>query len=103
LKLPPELRQIHAVLRRFALPDENHWDIPSVVLFKNRILIDVHFMESRFKFPKQRPNRSFGFLTKMAPRTRVQSHVAWPTMGKARIFRRMAHGLGFEYFMNGPE
>jgi hypothetical protein len=39
----------------------------------------------------------------MATRTRIQSHVARPAAGKAQLFRRVAHGVGFEYFMKGPE
>jgi hypothetical protein len=31
-KLAPELLQIHAMLRRFSLADENHWNIPTVAL-----------------------------------------------------------------------
>ena len=103
LKLPPELRQIHAMLRRFAPPDENDRHVPRVEFLQRCILIYVHFVESRFKFPEQRPDRGLGFLAKMAAGARVQRDVARPTIREARIFRRVAHGLGFEYFMNGPE
>jgi hypothetical protein len=39
----------------------------------------------------------------MAAWTRVQSDVARPTSGESRVFGVVPHGLGFEYFMNGPE
>jgi hypothetical protein len=39
----------------------------------------------------------------MATGTRVKCDVAGPAAGQSRVFRGVAHGLGFEYFMNGPE
>ena len=103
MKPPPELRQIHTMLRRLALPDEDHWNIPRKTLFQNRVCIDVHFVEDGTKFVQKRGDRGLGFLTKMAAGTRVERDVARPITGKAPVFEDVAHGFGFEYFMNGPE
>jgi hypothetical protein len=39
----------------------------------------------------------------MATWARVQRNVLRPAPRQSQIFRRIAHGLGFEYFMKGPE
>ena len=43
LKLPPELLQIHTMLRRFPLADEDHRNIPTVALLQDRIGIYIDF------------------------------------------------------------
>jgi hypothetical protein len=103
LKLPPELDQVHAMLRHFALPDEDYRNIPSIASLQHFILINIHFMKNRPELGQNRRDGRFGFLAKMTPRTRVQSYVAWPGSSEARIFGPVPHGLGFEYFMKGPE
>jgi len=42
-KLPPELLEIHAVLRRFPLANKNHRNIPTVALLEDRIGINIDF------------------------------------------------------------
>jgi hypothetical protein len=39
----------------------------------------------------------------MAAGARIEGDVAGTTTRQPRILRRAAHGLGLEYFMNGPE
>ncbi len=102
-KLPAELRQIHAMLRRFVLADEDHRDVPRVAILQNGILINVHFAQDNTEFAQNRRDSRFRLVAKMATGTRVKCDVARPTAGHSRVFRGVAHGLGFEYFLNGPE
>ena len=102
-KLPAELRQIHAMLRRFVLADEDHRDVPPAAILQNRILINVHFSQDKTEFAQNRRDGRFRLVAKMATGTRVKCDVAGPATGQSRVFRGVAHGLGFEYFMNGPE
>ena len=44
-QLPAKLSKIDAMLRGLVLADENHRDIPSVALFKKRIVVDVDFVQ----------------------------------------------------------
>jgi hypothetical protein len=46
-KLPAKLCQIHAVLRRFSWPDENHRNVLSVALLQHYIFIHIYFAQHR--------------------------------------------------------
>ncbi len=50
--MPPELFQVHAMLRGFLLADEDHWNIPTVALLQHRIVIYVDLAEDGAEFPK---------------------------------------------------
>ena len=91
------------MLRRFVLPNENYRNIPSIALLQNLILIHVHFAKNRGKLAQNRRNRGLRFVAKMATRARVQRDVARPAPRQPQIFRGIAHGWGFGYFMKGPE
>lgn len=91
LKLPPELLQIHLMLRRFSLADEEHRNIPTVALLQDRIGIDVDFSQRSGEFLQERRDGSFGFFAKVAPRSRVESNVAGAGSGKAGVFGMCAH------------
>jgi hypothetical protein len=93
LKLSPELLRIHAMLRRFSLADENHWNIPTVALLQDRIGVYIDFPESDAEFPQERLNGGLGFVAEVAPGTRVESNVAGPGSGKAGVFGMSAHHL----------
>lgn len=91
------------MLCRFVLRNENYRNIPSVALLQNLILIHVHFAKHRGKLAQYRRDRGLRFVAKMATRARVQRDVSRPAPRQSQIFRRIAHGCGFEYFMKGPE
>ena len=86
MKLPPELLQIHAMLRYFPLPNEEHWNIPTVALLQNRIGIYTDFPESGTEFPQERSDGRLGFVAKVASGTRIESNVAGAGSGKAGVF-----------------
>ena len=50
LKLAPELLEIHAMLGRFLLANEDHRNIPAVALLQDRIGIDIDFMKRCAEF-----------------------------------------------------
>ncbi len=91
------------MLRRFVLADEDHRDVPPVAILQNGILINVHFAQDKTEFAQNRRDGRFRLVAKMATGTRVKCDVAGPATGQSRVFRGVAHGLGFEYFLNGPE
>jgi hypothetical protein len=91
------------MLCRFVLPNENHRNIPSVTFLQHVILIHVHFAKPRGKLAQYRRDRGLRFVAEMATRARVQRDVARPAPRQSQIFRGIAHGWGFEYFMKGPE
>ncbi len=81
------------MLRRFPLADEDHRNVPAVALLKDRIGIYIHFSEFRAEFPQERRDGRFGFVAKMAARTRVESNLARTGSGKAGVFGMSAHRL----------
>jgi len=91
------------MLRRFVLPNENYRNIPSIAFLQNGILIHVHLAKHRSKLAQNRRDRGLRFVAKMATWARVQRDVSRPAPRQSQIFRRIAHGWGFEYFMKGPE
>ena len=91
MKLPPELFQIHAMLRRFFVADEDHRNIPTVALLQNRIGIYVDFPERSAEFLQERRDGSFGFVAEVASRARVESNVAGAADGEAGVFGMCAH------------
>jgi hypothetical protein len=103
LKLSPELAYIHTMLGRFVAADEDHRNVPSVEFLQGCVVINIHLMEDRPALKQNRCDSRFRFLAKMTSWTRVQRDVARPASSEAQIFGQIPHGLGFEYFMNGPE
>src|SRR5258708_16126630 len=81
LKLPPELLQVHAMLCGFLLADEEHWDIPTVALHQQRIIIYIDLSEDRAEFPQERHDGGLGFVAKVTPRTRVERDVEQTASG----------------------
>ena len=79
----------------FVRADENCGNVPSIALLQNRVLINVDFAQDRAKFAKQRRDGGFGFLTKVAARTRVKRDVARAAGRKLRVFARIARAHGF--------
>jgi hypothetical protein len=103
LKLPPELLQIHVVLRRFPLSDEEHWNIPTIALLQNRIGIYIDFPEGGAEFSQERGDGRLGFVAKVTSGTRVESNVAGPGSGKAGVFRMGAHRLVVKLHLTGEQ
>lgn len=92
MKLPPELRYIYAMLRRFPLADKDYRNIPPITFLQNGILIDIHFAQNRAELAENRNDGRFCFLAKKAAGTRVQGDVPGPRYAAAKIFRMPAHG-----------
>ncbi len=91
MKLPPELLQVHTMLRRFPLADEDHGNIPTVALLQDRIVIDIDFAESGAEFLQERRDGGLGFVADVASGSRVESNVARPGSGQPGVFGMSAH------------
>ncbi len=85
MKLPPELRQVDAMLCRFSLPNEDYRNIPAVALVQFAVIVDVDFVKDRAEFAEQWRDSSFGFFAEMTARTCVERDVTRPASGKLRI------------------
>src|SRR5712691_11917399 len=103
LKLPPELHQIHTMLRRFPLSDEDHRNIPTVALLQDRIGIYIDFPEGRAEFSQERRDGRLGFVAEVASGTRVESNVARPGSGKAGVFGMSAHRFVAKLHLTGGQ
>ena len=103
MKLPPELLHTHAMLRRFALSDEDHRNIPTVALLQDSIGIYIDFAESGAEFSQERRDDSLGFVAEVALRPRVDSNVAGPGSGKAGVFRMSAHRFVAKLHLTGEQ
>ena len=101
-KLAAELLQVHAMLCHLARAKKNHWNFPPIAFSQHRIVVNIHFAETRAKLAQKRRNRSPGLLAEMTPRAGVKRHFARPGGSQTRVFamrsRFEAHGFGFEYF-----
>ena len=102
-KLPPELLEIHAVLRRFPLAKEDHRNIPAIALLEDRIGIYIDLPEYSAKFSQERRDGRLGFVTKMASGTRIEGDVAGTGSGKACVFRMSAHRLSAKAHLTGEQ
>jgi hypothetical protein len=103
LKLPPELLQIHAVLRCFPLSDEDHRNIPTVALLQDRIGIYIDFPEGGAEFSQERRDGRLGFVAKVTSGTRVESNVAGPGSGKPGVFGMYAHRFVAKLHLTGEQ
>ena len=101
--MPPELLEIHAVLRRFPLANEDHRNIPAVALLQDRIGIYIDFAEDSAEFSQERRDGRLGFVTEVASWTRVESDVAGTGSGKARVFGMRAHRLSAKPHLTGEQ
>ncbi len=102
-KLPPELLEIHAVLRRFPLANEDHRNIPTIALLEGRIGINIDFAKGSAEFSQERRDGRLGFVAKVASRTRIEGDVAGTGSGKARVFGMCAHLLGAKLHLTGEQ
>ena len=103
MKLPPELFQIHAMLRRFLLTDEDHRNIPTVALLQDRIRIYIDFPEGGAEFSQERRDGRLGLVAQVASGTRVESNVARPGSGKAGVFGMSAHRFVAKLHLTGEQ
>ena len=103
MKLPPELLQVHTVLRCFPLSDEDHRNIPAVALLKDRIGIYIDFPEGGAQFSQERRDGRLGFVAEVASWTRVESNVAGPGSSKAVVFRMSAHRFVAKLHLTGGQ
>jgi len=101
LELPPELLQIHSMLGRFFLADEDHGNIPTVALLQDRIGIYIDFPESGAEFLQERRDRSLGFVAEVASGSRVESDFAEAGSGKAGVFVMSAHRFVAKLHLTG--
>ena len=93
---------IDAMLGGFACADEYDRNVPAVTRFEKGVVFDTHFMEHSAEFAEERCDDRLRFFAKMASRTRVESHLARPRCSQPHVLRMLLHGLGLEYFWNGP-
>ena len=103
MKLPPELLQVHTVLRCFPLSDEDHRNIPTVALLQDRIGIYIDFPEGGAEFSQERRDGRLGFVAEVASGTRIESNVKGPGSGKAGVFRMSAHRLVAKLHLTGEQ
>jgi len=91
------------MLRCFPLSDEDHRNIPTVALLKDRIRIYIDFPEGGAEFSQVRRDGRLGFVAEVASGTRVESDVAGPGSGKAGVFRMGAHRLVVKLHLTGEQ
>ena len=91
------------MLCRFVLANKNYRHIPTIALLQNFILVHIYFVQNRAKRAQDRRDCGLCFVAEMTSRARIQSDVARPAPRQSQLFRGIAHGWGFEYFMKGPE
>jgi hypothetical protein len=101
LKLPPELLQIHTMLRRFPLANKNHGNVPTVALLEDRIGIYIHFPEDGAEFSQERRDGRLGFVAEVASGTRVESNVEGLGSGKAGVLGMSIHHFGPKLHLTG--
>jgi hypothetical protein len=101
LKLPPELLQIHTMLRRSPLANKNHRNVPTVALLQDRIGIYIDLPEDSAEFSQERRDGRLGFVAEVASGTRVQSNVARPGSGKAGVFGMSIHHFSAKLHLTG--
>lgn len=107
-----ELHHVDAMLGHFPCAHKNDWNVPTVSLFENRVVLDVYFMQRGAKFTQQGRDGRLSFFAKMAARSRIERHLARTRDRETRVFRMrrrrmhfrpmLFHGFGLEYFWNGP-
>jgi hypothetical protein len=85
-QLPTKLSKINAMFGSFVRPDEDHGDVPSITLFQNGVLVDVHFSQGSAKFAQQRRDGGLGFFAKVAAGTRIERDIARATGSEPDIF-----------------
>jgi len=102
-KLPPELLEIHAVLRRFPLANKNHRNIPTVALLEDRIGINIDFAKDGAEFSQERRDGRLGFVAEVASWTRIESDVAGTGSGKACVFRMSTHRFSAKAHLTGEQ
>jgi hypothetical protein len=103
LKLPPELLEIHAVLRRFPLANKDHRNIPAIALLQDKIGIYIDFPEDSAEFSQERRDGRLGFVAKVASGARVESDVTGSGSGKAGVFGMGAHRLSAKLHLTGEQ
>ena len=91
------------MLCRFALPDEDHWNIPPVALLQGSIPIHVHFVEGSIKLAQEWCDGSLRFVAKMAARPSVEGNVARARGGKAGVFGMLAHRFAAKWHLTGEQ
>ena len=79
------------MLRRFPLADEEHRNVPTVALLKDRIGIYIDFSEDGAEFSQERRDGRLGFVAEVASGTGVESDVAGAGSGEAGVFGMSAH------------
>ena len=101
MKLPPELLQIHTMLRRFPLANKNHRNVPTVALLQDRIGIYIDFSEDGSEFSQERRDGRLGFVAEVASGTRVESNVTGPRSSKAGVLGMSIHHFGPKLHLTG--
>ncbi len=63
------------MLGGFLLADEEHWDIPTVALLQQRIIIYIDLAEDRAEFAQERRDGGLSFVAEVTPRPGVERDV----------------------------
>ncbi len=103
LELTPELLQIHSMLGRFLLADENNGNIPTVALPQNRIGIYIHFVQDRAELSQERGDGGLGFVAEVASGTSIESNVAGTAGGKPGVFGMRTHRFIAKLHLTGEQ
>jgi hypothetical protein len=103
LKLPPELLQVHAMLRRFPLADENHGNVPAVAHLQDRIGINIDFSQRGAELLQERRDGGLGFVAQVASGPRIEGDVAGAGSGKTGIFGMSVHRVVAKLHLTGEQ
>ncbi len=69
------------MLRGFLRADEEHRNIPTVALPKDRIVIYVDLSQNSAEFSQEGRDGSLSFVAKVTARTSVERDVEWAASG----------------------
>ncbi len=83
------------------MSDEDHRNIPTVAVLKDRIGIYIDFLEGAAEFSQERRDGRLGFVAEVAPGTRIESNVAGRGSDKPGVFGMSAHRLVAKVHLTG--
>ena len=69
-----EFPGINSVLEDFHSVDKDHWDVITVSLAKQRVVVDVDLFQNEFAFATRSVDRGLRFFAEMTTRPRVNGY-----------------------------
>lgn len=93
--------QIHTMLRRFPVANEEHRDIQTVALFQDRIVIYINFPKESVEFAQKRREGSLGLFAEVASGPSVEGNDAGAASSDVGVFGMGAHRFASKSHLTG--